>query len=124
VAFQLTNILRDIREDLERGRVYLPAEDLEQFGITEADLRAGKRTPAFLELMRFEAARARGYYKESQPLLDLIHPRSRRSLWALITIYSKLLERIERGGFDVFSRRVRLSSVEKSWIVARALLLN
>ena len=109
VAFQLTNILRDIREDAGRGRIYLPAEDLRRFGVTEEDLRAGKRNAAFLELMRFEAARARAYYEESRPLLDLIHPRSRPSLWALIAIYSRLLERIESGGYDVFSRRVRLS---------------
>ena len=124
VAFQLTNILRDIREDAERGRIYLPAEDLRQFGVAEEDLRAGNRDGAFVRLMRFEAARARAYYDESQPLLDLIHQRSRRSLWALIAIYSGLLERIERGNYDVFSRRVRLSFFEKSWIVARALVLT
>ena len=62
-------------------------------------------------------------YQESRPLLDLIHPRSRRSLWALIAIYSRLLDRIEGSGFDVFSRRVRLSFLEKSWIVARALAM-
>jgi phytoene synthase len=72
--------------------------------------------------MRFEAERARAYYNESQPLLDLIHPRSRRSLWALIAIYSRLLERIEGSDYDVFSRRVGLSVFEKSWIVARALV--
>jgi phytoene synthase len=121
VAFQLTNILRDIREDAERGRLYLPAEDLRRFGVTEDDLRSGNRTPAFLQLMRFEAARARAYYDESLPLLDLIHPRSRSSLWALISIYSRLLERIEATNYDVFSRRVRLSLFEKSWIVVRAL---
>jgi phytoene synthase len=76
-----------------------------------------------LELMRHETARARAYYEESRPLLDLIHPRSRRSLWALIAIYSRLLDRIESSGFDVFSRRVRLSFLEKSWIVARALAM-
>ena len=70
----------------------------------------------------FEAARARSYYNESQPLLDLIHPRSRPSLWALISIYSRLLDRIERSNYDVFSRRVRLSLFEKSWIVMRALV--
>ena len=73
--------------------------------------------------MRFEAARARAYYDESRPLLDLIHPRSRPSLWALIAIYSRLLERIERSNYDVFSRRVRLSALEKSWIVVRALAM-
>ncbi len=122
VAFQLTNILRDIREDAERGRVYLPYEDLERFGVTEEDLRTGNRSEAFLRLMQFEAARARAYYDESQPLLDLIHQRSRPSLWALVSIYSQLLERIERTNYDVFTRRVRLSSFEKSWIVVRALV--
>jgi phytoene synthase len=121
VAFQLTNILRDIREDAERGRVYLPAEDLCKFGVKPEDLRGGSRTKAFLELMRFEAARARAYYNDALPLLELIHPRSRSSLWALITIYSRLLERIERTNYDVLTRRVRLSAVEKSWIVIRAL---
>jgi phytoene synthase len=122
VAFQLTNILRDIREDAERGRIYIPAEDLRRFGVTEDDLRAGRRDEAFLRLMRFEAARARGYYNESAPLLDLIHPRSRSSLLALISIYSRLLERIEGTNYDVFSRRVRLSLFEKSWIVVRAMV--
>jgi phytoene synthase len=122
VAFQLTNILRDIREDAERGRIYLPAEDLRRFGVTADDLRAGNRSEAFLRLMRFESERTRAYYEESRPLLDLIHQRSRRSLWALVSIYSQLLDRIEGSDFDVFSRRVRLSAVEKSWIVARALM--
>src|SRR5215472_3177059 len=122
VAFQLTNILRDIREDSERDRVYLPAEDLRRFGVSEDDLRSGKRDDSFLRLMRFQAGRARAYYDESRPLLDLIHPRSRSSLQALISIYSRLLERIERSNYDVFSRRVRLSPLEKSWIVVRALV--
>ncbi len=121
IAFQLTNILRDIREDLENGRVYLPAEDLGRFGVTEEDMAAGKRDGAFVELMRFEAARARAHYEESRPLLEVIHPRSRRSLWALIEIYSRLLQRIESRNYDVFSERVRLSAWEKSEIVLRAL---
>jgi phytoene synthase len=120
----LTNILRDIREDLERGRLYLPAEDLRRFGVTEDDLRAGNRSAAFLQMMRFETARARSYYDESRPLLDLVYAKSRPSLWALVGIYSGLLERIERQGFDVFSQRVRLSALQKSWIVARALRLT
>ena len=121
VAFQLTNILRDIREDAERGRIYLPAEDLRRFGVSSDDLRTGKRTPEFLALMRFEAERARDYYNQSLPLLELIHPRSKSSLWALISIYSTLLERIVATNYDVFSRRVRLTLFEKSWIVVRAL---
>ena len=122
VAFQLTNILRDIREDAERGRIYIPADDLRRFGVTEEDLRAGRRDEAFLRLMRFEATRARAYYNESAPLLELIHPRSRSSLLALVSIYSRLLERIEGKNYDVFSSRVRLSLFEKSWIVVRAMV--
>jgi len=122
VAFQLTNILRDIREDADRGRIYLPVEDLRRFGVSEEEVRTGRRSEPFLRLVRFEAQRARAYYDESQPLLDLIHPRSRPSLWALIAIYSRLLERIERSNYDVFSRRVRLPLWEKSWIVMRAMM--
>jgi 15-cis-phytoene synthase len=122
VAFQLTNILRDIKEDAERGRTYLPIEDLDRFGVSPGELNSGTRSPSFLRLMSFEAARARSYYQQSMPLLDLVHPRSRASLWALIAIYSRLLERIEKRNYDVFSRRVRLSAFEKSWILARALV--
>ena len=121
-AFQLTNILRDIREDAARGRIYLPAEDLRRFGLTAGDIHTGNRSQPFLNLMQFEAERARAWYNESMPLLDLIHPRSRPSLWALIGIYSRLLERIVESDYDVFARRVRLPLWEKSWIVVRALV--
>jgi phytoene synthase len=120
IAFQLTNILRDIGEDAARGRIYLPAEDLDRFGVSPADLEAGHRTDAFVHLMQFEAARARAYYSESAPLIDLVHKRSRPGLRALIAIYSRLLERIEARNYDVFSRRVSLSSIEKCGIVLRA----
>src|SRR5947209_3131991 len=69
VAFQLTNILRDVREDAGRGRIYLPCEDLTRFSVIAEDLQAGRRSPEFIALMRFEAERARGYYEESQALL-------------------------------------------------------
>jgi phytoene synthase len=122
VAFQLTNILRDVREDSGLGRIYLPSEDLARFGVDAADLEAGRRTPEFIELMRFEAARARAYYEESQPLLAMVHRRSRESLWALIEIYSRLLAKIEAAQYDVLARRIELSTTEKSWIVLRALV--
>ncbi|HUP03558.1 MAG TPA: phytoene/squalene synthase family protein [Bryobacteraceae bacterium] len=121
IAFQLTNILRDVREDIESGRVYLPQEDLLRFGVTEDDLRAGKLSPPVMELLRFEAGRARRYYDESRPLLGMVHEKSRPSLWALVEIYSRLLERIENKGYDVFSKRVRLPAPEKAWIVLRAM---
>lgn len=120
VAFQLTNILRDIREDAGRGRLYLPAADLARFGVNECDLMEGKRSAAVIELLRFEATRAREYYRESEGLLPLIDPRSRASLWALREIYRRLLKRIERSDFDVFVRRIRVPTWEKLAILARA----
>jgi phytoene synthase len=121
IAFQMTNILRDVREDAERGRIYLPAEDLARFGVREQDIRAGVRTPEFIGLMDFETSRARGYYQESQPLVNLVDRRSRASLAALIAIYSRLLDRIERSNYDVFSRRISVPVWEKLGIVLRGL---
>jgi len=120
IAFQLTNILRDVREDSELGRSYLPGEDLERFGVTGDDLRAGTRSERFGALMEFEIARAQQYYRESRPLLGLVQPQTRASLWALITIYSSLLDRIAESHYDVLRRRISLGVTEKIWIVARA----
>jgi len=122
IAFQLTNILRDVREDAELGRVYLPAEDLARFGVAAEDLREGRRTECFGALMEFEIARARRYYAESRPLLGLIQPKARASLWALIAIYSDLLDLIAESHYDVLRRRVSLSALHKTGIVARAAL--
>jgi phytoene synthase len=117
VAFQLTNILRDVREDLEKGRVYLPAEDLDRFGVS---VRGFQPAANFAELMAFEAKRAREYYRESAPLIELIHPESRASLRALIGIYSRLLDRIVASNYDVLSRRIRVPAWEKVWILTRS----
>jgi phytoene synthase len=122
IAFQLTNILRDVREDAALGRVYLPAEDLARFGVSIDDLKNGRRTEQFGRLMEFETARARRYYRESAPLLDLIQANSRPSLWALIAIYSRLLDHLAESHYDVLMRRISLSSLEKTWIVLRAAL--
>jgi phytoene synthase len=107
VAFQLTNIIRDVREDEERGRRYLPREDRERY-------------PELRDLLAFEASRARAYYAESEPLVGMVHPASRASLWALIEIYRRLLVRIEKSGYDVTTRRIRLSTFEKLAIVIEA----
>lgn len=115
IAFQLTNILRDVREDLDNRRVYIPAEDIQRFG---AHLK--KHDDAFVRLMSFEAERARRYYDESRPLIELVHPRSRPSLWAIIEIYRRLLERIEHSNFDVLEKRIRLTTPEKLGILAMA----
>jgi phytoene synthase len=117
IAFQLTNILRDVREDRENGRIYIPEEDIRRFG---ADL--AKHDERFVRLMSFEAQRARAYYDESRPLIALVDPRSRASLWALIEIYRRLLGRIERSNFDVLEKRIRVPTWEKLSILARAAL--
>jgi phytoene synthase len=119
IAFQLTNILRDVREDAERGRVYLPAEDLARFNVDATHFVNDRR---FVDMMRHEARRARAYYEEARPLVAMVAARSRSSLWALIEIYSRLLDRIERSNFDVLEQRIRVPAWEKALIVAQALL--
>ncbi|MEO6965062.1 MAG: phytoene/squalene synthase family protein [Acidobacteriaceae bacterium] len=125
VAFQLTNILRDVREDAERGRVYLPLEDLEQNRVTVEQLAAirGDRrlTQDERALMAMEAARARQYYEAAERLLPLIAADSRAALWVLVTIYRRVLERIESAQFQVFSERVKVPTLEKTWILLRGL---
>jgi phytoene synthase len=122
VAFQLTNILRDIKEDAGRNRIYIPQEDLVRFGYSEDDLTAGVLDDRFRNLMAFEIKRARDYYKLSMPLIKLVDLTSRSGLIAMIGIYSSLLSRIEERGYDVFSNRIALSSKEKIAIAARSIL--
>jgi phytoene synthase len=122
IAFQLTNILRDVAADLSLGRVYLPSEDLTRFGCSPDELARGAVTPSVRELMRFEAERAWQFYAEGSRLLPLVHKDSRPALWALTRIYSSLLARIEERDFDVFSSRVRLPATEKAAILLRARL--
>jgi len=119
VAFQLTNILRDVREDAEHGRMYLPQEDLERFGVNPEELKGAALSPALRSLLAFEADRAREYYREAEPLIDMVDSRSRASLKALIAIYSRLLERIANSGYQVLGERVRVPAWEKVWILAR-----
>jgi len=122
IAFQLTNILRDVRSDLAIGRVYIPAEDLSRFGCSVAELKRGAVTPSVRELLRFEAERAWKFYREGARLVGKVDADSRAALWALARIYSTLLARIEERDFDVFSARVRLNSAEKARILLRARL--
>lgn len=112
LAFQLTNIIRDVKHDLEMGRVYLPQEDLERFGCTKNDLQ-GPLTQGVQALLEFEAERAWRFYEEGVALIGQIDPDSRATLWALVRTYSTLLARMEERHFDVFTSRVSLSSAEK-----------
>lgn len=112
LAFQMTNIIRDVRGDHEMGRVYLPQEDLAKFGLRDDDLR-GPVSAQLRNLLEYEADRAWRLYHEGAELVEQVDADSRATLWALVRTYSTLLARIEERGFDVFSGRISLSSAEK-----------
>ena len=107
-AFQLTNFLRDVGEDLDRGRVYLPLEDLEKFDVTRADLERRVVTPAIRELLRFEIARARRLYADAAPGVEMLHPTSRDCIRTASTLYGGILDAIEHADHQVLDRRVRV----------------
>jgi phytoene synthase len=118
VAMQLTNILRDVREDSDRGRVYLPAEDLRRFGIEDP---ATAPPPALAALIRFEAERNREWFAHGLRLAELVDSRSRSCLLAMTGIYRGILERIERQPTEVLERRISLPTWEKALLAARSL---
>jgi phytoene synthase len=118
-AFQLTNFLRDIDEDLDRGRQYVPQEDLRRFGVDLADRRA---TPQFVQLMQFEIARCRELYASADLGLDMLPPQSARCIGAARVLYGRILEKIEAQGYDVFAKRARVSTAEKAAMVAKLML--
>jgi phytoene synthase len=121
IAFQLTNILRDLGEDAARGRIYLPQEDLKRFGYSTEQLARGEQDEAFRELMRFEVARARQYYQAARPLAALLPPAGRAVYQVMQRTYEGLLDAIEERHYDVFSCRVSLSRWRKLGLVVQAL---
>ena len=119
IALQLTNILRDVKDDAKRGRIYIPQEDLRRFGYTEEDLLAGRHTPAFVNLMRFECDRARQYFDAARNALkdeDKYFFFAARIMWS---IYAHLLRRIERSNYNVFDHRISLPRFLKILIAVR-----
>ncbi len=121
MAFQLTNILRDIGSDAEQGRLYLPLEDLARFGCTESDLLLRKESPQLLELLRFEAEKARQFYAKAQAALESLPARDRRALTVaeiMRALYSRILERIERPSHQIFGPRTRLSTAHRLAVAA------
>ncbi len=119
-ALQLTNILRDIREDYENGgRIYLPLKDLTRFGVTEADLAAGIRNERFLALMDFEAERAEAHFHQAEALLPAADRRALAPARIMAAIYQELLAQMRRDRFRVFEKRYRLSNSRKLWILAK-----
>jgi phytoene synthase len=107
-AFQLSNFIRDVGEDLRRGRVYLPQEDLDAFGVRRSDLATGSVTPAIRELLRFEIARTRAIYRAAAPGIDLLHPSSRDCIRTAFLLYRGILDEVEKADYQVLRRRVRV----------------
>lgn len=122
IAFQLTNILRDVAEDAGRGRIYLPLEDLATYQVTPEALLGGRPEAGFASLVRFEAERARGYYERSAPLVERVDRPSRPALAAMTNIYRGLLEKVDQLGADVLHRRAKLSLVEKLAAAGKSLV--
>ena len=120
LAFQLTNIIRDVGEDAALGRIYIPDEDLARYNVCSQDFAKTEATLGVRELLRFEADRAWQVYEEGAELLDLVDADSRGTLWLLVHTYNALLARIESLDFAVFGERVRLSKAERMLFIARA----
>ncbi|HUS20107.1 MAG TPA: phytoene/squalene synthase family protein, partial [Terriglobales bacterium] len=126
IAFQLTNIIRDVKEDAIMGRVYLPVEDLERFQHVPADFSAahmqnGVQPDRYRALLAFEAERAHEFYAAAEKLIPLIDEDSRPCLWALVEIYRRLLDKITAHQFNVFDKKLRLTTPEKLFILSRGL---
>ena len=122
VAFQLTNIIRDVKEDAAMGRVYLPEEDLVRFGLTAADLCNGLDPARLRPVLELECKRARDFYVAAAELLPLVDDDSQPALWALVQIYSRLLDKIAKRNYDVFTQRVSLAVPEKLVILVKGFL--
>ena len=119
LAMQLTNILRDVKEDAERGRIYIPQDEMSRFSYTETELERGAITDSFRSLMAHQADRARWYFDSSRALFPLISADARVCPKLMHATYSGILERIEQAGFDVFERRIGLSAGSKLILLAR-----
>jgi 15-cis-phytoene synthase len=116
IAFQLTNIIRDVGEDARKNRIYLPMAELKQFGVPAADILQSRETPEFARLMGFEAARAREHYEKAMLALPSDDRKAQRPGLIMAAIYRTLLEEIERDGFRVLTQRTSLTPLRKFWI--------
>jgi phytoene synthase len=123
LAFQLTNIIRDVKEDVSTGRVYFPQEDLAEFGLSASDLFGSQvNMDRVRPLLAMEADRARDSYQAGDQLIPLVNEDSQPALWVLITIYRRLLDKIASKNYDVFSERVRLTVPEKLSVLGKGML--
>jgi len=119
IALQLTNIIRDVGDDARRGRIYLPLDDLQRFGVPAHRILAGEAPERFGELMRFQARRARGFYRDAFAALPAAERRGQRPGLIMAAIYATLLDEIESDGFRVLTHRVALTPLRKLWIAWR-----
>jgi len=120
LAFQLTNFLRDVAEDLDRGRVYLPLADLAGFGLTPADLRSA--SPKVKDLIAYEVSRAREHYRRAAPGIPLLEPASQACMRTAYRLYQGILDEIEAAGYDVFARRATVPNGRRAAVAIRSLL--
>lgn len=121
-AFQMTNFLRDIKADYdERGRIYIPQEDMERFGVTEAHIRNGIVDDAWCALMQFEVARTRALYAQGVDGIKYLHPQGQKAVYAAALIYNKILDSIEAARYDVFAKRLVVSPFQKTMLLWKAL---
>lgn len=120
IAFQLTNIIRDVGEDARRGRVYLPLDELARYGVAASDVLRRHWSPGFVELMAFEVDRARAWYDRALRKLPQRDRRAQRAGLAMAAIYQTLLDEIVRDGYRVLDRRIALTPLRKLWIATRA----
>jgi len=122
LAFQLTNIIRDVGDDARMGRIYLPLDELKQFGVTPEELLNAKHSERFEALMRFQTQRAQAAYDEAFALLPAEDRRAQRTGLIMAAIYRTLLDEIERDGFHVLNRRISLTPIRKLWLAWKAYL--
>ncbi|HEV2636757.1 MAG TPA: phytoene/squalene synthase family protein [Actinocrinis sp.] len=121
-ALQLTNILRDIDEDLGRGRLYLPQDEMKQFGVGRADFEARQMTDGIRELLAFETRRAREYYADAHAAVDLLHPASRECVHTALTLYAGILDSLEQADYQIFGVRHGFNKAKSLRIAAPAYL--
>ena len=119
IAFQLTNIIRDVKEDAKMGRIYLPQDDLQAFGLTPEHFVGQVNPDNFKPLLKLEADRAREYYKSGYELIPLLDADARAAMWVLVEIYSRLLEKIAKADYNVFTGKVRLTTAEKLKVLGK-----
>jgi len=119
IAMQLTNILRDVKEDAARNRIYLPQEDLRKFGVSEKQIFSGEMSDNFIEMMKFQIGRARDYYRTGEKGISLLEKDSRFTVLLASRIYERILDEIEKQNYDVFTRRAHTTSLQKLFSIPK-----